>query len=80
MANILVRNIPDDLKAEVVALAHEEHRSLNEEIVAIVRHAVEEAKLLRQRQEAIARIKGLRARIGSAPADTLALIREDRAR
>ena len=31
MANILVRNIPDDLKAELVALAREAHRSLNEE-------------------------------------------------
>ncbi len=82
MATLHVRNIPDDLHRTIQALASREQRSLAAEVLVLLERAVEQEALTRERLELL-KEAGCRRRSFRRPegaADSLDLLREDRAR
>ena len=80
MATLHVRNIPEELYAEVQQLAAAESRSVSAEIVSLLAQAVEER---RRRANHIRALDSLRRRRFTPPAgtpDAMQLLREDRER
>jgi plasmid stability protein len=76
MATLCIRSFPKYLHDEIRRRAKENHRSISEEVILIVREE------MRKRQDAIKRLSGCRftsTSKGKMP-DSLDLIREDRER
>lgn len=82
MATLYIRNFPKYLHDELRRRAKENHRSISEEVILIVREAVATAEEIRRRQDAIKRLSECRFTSTSEEKmpDSLDLIREDRER
>jgi len=80
MTTIYIHGVPDELYGEIKELAAEDRQSLNAEVLSIIENGLRERRLLKQRREALAGLRALRERIGNTGNDSLALLREDRAR
>ncbi len=82
MATLYVRNFPDPLYQAVQELAREDQQSISSEVIALVGDAIERMVRKRRRLAALERIaeRDSRFQPASDGQDSLALLREDRAR
>jgi len=80
MANITVRDIPDETYERFKGLAEREHRSLNAEIIVAMDRLIAQDALHQQRTQALQRIIARRKQIPPTDMDSVELLREDRAR
>lgn len=82
MATLHVRNIPDEIYQAMQDLAAREQRSLGAEVIVLLEKALEHEALRGRKAEALGRITHRRRSLKPAKgaADSLALLREDRAR
>ena len=80
MANITVKDIPDELYEQFKATAQQDRRSLNAEIIVAMEALVQQAAQLHERKAALQRINERRRRRPRNAVDSLALLREDRER
>ena len=80
MASITVRDIPDDIYEGVKKLAARTRRSLNAEVIVALEMLVAEESLQQQRSQALQRIIARRKTIAPSSVESIALLREDRAR
>lgn len=80
MANITVRDIPEETYKRLKELAEREHRSLNAEIIVAMDRLIAQDALHQQRTQALQRIIARRKQIPPTDVDSVELLREDRAR
>jgi plasmid stability protein len=82
MPTLQIRNFPEELLQKIKERAARNHRSLSEEVIALIELALENEEIRSKRAAALARIPKNRKKAGPLPAgvDTLTLLREDRAR
>ncbi len=83
MADLLVRNVPDDLHSRYKELARKHHRSLPAETIHLIEQAVTEDEQLERRRVALGRIATRRQTLPPLPhdaPDSLTMLREDRER
>jgi len=80
MANITVKDIPDDLYEQFKETAQQDRRSLNAEVIIAMESLVQQHLQLRERRVALERINERRRRRPLNVVDSLALLREDRER
>ncbi len=82
MATLHVRNIPDELYQAIQDLAAREQRSIGAEVTVLLENSLEREALQTHRAKAIDRINRRRRTLKTAKgtADSLTLLREDRAR
>lgn len=83
MADIRIHGVPDNLYERYKRLAQKHHRTLSAETIFLIKNAVMENEQLEQRWTALARITERRRHLPSTPPETLdslAMLREDRAR
>jgi plasmid stability protein len=82
MPTLYVRDIPEEVLQRVKKLASQEKRSLSAEVAILLDRALQEDTLRSRRAEALDRIERRRKSFKLPPGtpDTLALLREDRAR
>ena len=81
MPNVMVRNIPQEAYAALKQDAKRNHRSLNAEIVAMLRDKADMARRRARAAEAMKRLDVLQAQIAREFPDqpsSVELIREDR--
>ena len=82
MPTLHVRNIPEEMHQAILALASQEQRSFGAEVVILLDQALQQRAVQAQRAMALDAI-GKRRRSFRKPegaADSLTLLREDRAR
>lgn len=79
MANLSLRDVPDDLYQQIKEIAERERRSINQQIVVLLEHSVQQHK--RPKAEVLQRIdrrrEAIAARVGIMP-DSTEQIAEDR--
>jgi len=79
MATLHVRNVPDDLYERLRLRAAAEHRSLSAEVIGLLESGLRTGDRGARMDEALARLRALRERIGPSPEGTAAeLVREAR--
>jgi len=82
MATLHVRNIPDELYAQIQSFAAERNRSLSAEVVELLQNALEQEKIRRKQGKLLADIR--RRRLAYKPKqrvfDSVKMLREDRDR
>jgi len=81
MANLSLRDVPDELYQQIKEIAEHERRSINQQILVLLERSVQQQK--QPKAEVLERIdrrrKAIAARMGIMP-DSSALITEDRNR
>lgn len=80
MANITVKDIPDDLYEQFKETAREDRRSLNAEVIVAMETLVQQTAQLRERKGALQRINERRRQRPRNVVDSLELLRDDRER
>lgn len=82
MAILHVRNFPDNLHQAIQTLASQEQRSLGAEVTVLLEKALAHEELCSRRTNALENITKRRRsfKLPKNAADSLALLREDRAR
>jgi plasmid stability protein len=80
MATLQVRDFPEDLHEQLTALAEREHRSLAQQVLVLLKMALEQSDARKQKRARI--LDGLRDNFGTKKkaSDPVKLIREDRDR
>ena len=80
MATLHVRNIPDDLYAQLHELASSESQSLSAEVVGLLTQAVEERERRARQKSALSCLRRRRFVPRAGVPESLKLLREDRRR
>lgn len=80
MANMTVRDIPDETYERLKALAERDHRSLSAEVIVALDQLIAQDTLHQQRAQALQRIIARRQELPPTDVDSVELLREDRAR
>lgn len=82
MATLHVRDFPDELHTKVRDMAAVRRRSISAEVVVLIDQALRQEELRDRRARALRRIARRRRSAAPRPgaADTLTMLREDRAR
>lgn len=82
MATLQVRDFPDDLHAELAALAEDQHRSLAQQVIVLLKQALEHSESgKRRRARVLDELKKSAGKKGGKKlSDPSKLIREDRER
>ena len=80
MATLHVRNIPDELYAQIHSLASSESRSLSAEVIRLLHQAVEDCERRADQKRILAGMRRRQFVPGPGVPDSLELLREDRAR
>jgi len=80
MATLYVRDVPEQLYAELKQLAHTDQQSINAEALDIFEIGMQQRRLQTQRREALAGLDAVRQHIGPTRGDSLELLREGRER
>jgi plasmid stability protein len=82
MATLHVRKVPDDLYAELQALAESSNRSLSAEIIVLLKEALRQEQGRRDQLKLLANIRRRRYTYPKQKGvpDSVVLLREDRAR
>lgn len=82
VATLHVRNFPDDLHQAIMTLASQKQRSLGAEVTVLLKKALAYEELCNRRADALESITRRRRsfKLPKDAADSLALLREDRAR
>ncbi|MHB0936151.1 MAG: FitA-like ribbon-helix-helix domain-containing protein [Armatimonadota bacterium] len=81
MADFTIRNIPDALYLQLQGMAKANGRSMNDEVIELMKEAVQMRGLRRQRLSALEEIDRIRtSQPASNQQDTLEIMREGRQR
>ena len=80
MPTLHVRNIPDELYAQLKRLASSESQSLSAEVVRLLSQAVEERERRSSQKRILSRLRRRRFVPRAGAPESLALLREDRGR
>lgn len=80
MATLHVRNVPDDLYAELRRIASSENQSLSAEVVGLLTQFVEEQKRRTSQKRVLAGLRRRRFLPRGGVPKSLKLLREDRGR
>lgn len=82
MATLHVRNIPDDVYAQIQTLAQTQNRSLSAQIVVLLQTALEQEQVRQKQTKLVAELRRRRYTYpkNKRVPDSVHLLREDRAR
>lgn len=82
MPTLHVRNVPEELYAQLQQVAEKENRSLTAEVIALLEDAVRQRQLYQSAEEILHRVRrrSQKVKLPTGWVDSVELIREDRRR
>ena len=80
MSSLHIENVPQDLHKRIQELAIQANRSLDSEVVDLLKHAVRDMEFRKNQKEVMAGLRRNRFRPHRETPDSLDLLREDRNR